>query len=146
MKNLFNDGEINEFLGENFFLSNFFPCKIEFNGVIYPSLEHAFVAQKTYDKELRKKIAEIPTPGKAKRFGRTLDLRPDWNGMRILIMYDLLHEKFSDPVLKAKLLATRNKNLVEGNTWGDQFWGVCDGKGENWLGELLMRVRDEYDN
>lgn len=146
MKNLFNDGEITEFIGENFFLSNFFPCEVKFEDIVYPSLEHAYVAQKTLDLNLRKEIAEISTAGKAKRFGRKIDLRSDWEAKKILIMYDLLLVKFSDPKLSKKLVSTRNKNLVEGNTWGDQFWGVCDGKGENWLGELLMRVRDEYDN
>ena len=48
-----------------------------------------------------------------------------------------------NPELGNKLLETGNQELVEGNTWGDIFWGVCNGKGQNWLGKILMMVRDE---
>ena len=52
-----------------------------------------------------------------------------------------LNEKFKDPVLRAKLLATGDQELAEENTWGDMFWGTCNGQGKNRLGILLMHMR-----
>ena len=41
------------------------------------------------------------------------------------------------------LVDTGDQPLIEGNTWGDRFWGVCGGTGMNHLGRLLMEVREE---
>jgi len=125
------------------FLSNFWPTKITVDGVDYPSVEHAFQALKTHDQSQRLAISRLATPGRAKRHGRRVPLRAGWDAMRINVMHGLLRQKFSIPVLRAGLLDTGEAELIEGNHWGDTFWGVCNGIGENNLGKLLMEVREE---
>lgn len=134
---------ITEFQGDYRFLSNFWPVDIEYEGVRYPSTEHAFQAAKSLETEERKKIARLSSPDQAKKAGRKLVCRSDWESVRIQVMLEVLRLKFKDPDLREKLLATGNQPLVEGNWWGDVFWGVCRGQGQNHLGKLLMRVRQE---
>jgi len=138
---------INRFDGEYAFLSNFYPCRVYMgDGVMYPSVEHAFQAMKTEDMDKRYEIAALDTPGKAKRAGRKLKLRPDWELMKIDFMRQALRSKFSDSgELSVKLLDTGYATLIEGNTHGDHYWGV-DGYGENMLGHLLMAIRAEVRN
>lgn len=144
--------KIDCFDGKYAFLSNFYPSPITpFNdGIIYPTVEHAFQAYKTTDINKRKEIAAQPTPGKAKRLGRHVEIRDDWQEIRINVMYAALKEKFKDLELQTKLLSTGNAELIEGNTWSDNFWGDChcpkcrDIKGENNLGKLLMKIREDY--
>lgn len=105
--------------------------------------EAAFQAMKTQD------IAEqlqftLLTPQEAKRLGRRIKLRPDWEQVKDGVMEAVLRAKFSDLELRNRLLATGDVELVEGNTHGDTYWGVCDGKGRNMLGKLLMKLRAEY--
>ncbi len=134
---------ISGFSGKYRFLSNFFSAPVKYEGVHYPTVEHAFQAAKTRDKGLRRVIRGLRSPGEAKRFGRRLALRSDWGKIRVKVMEDLVWDKFSgDQLLARKLLMTKDAELVEGNTWGDIFWGVCYGQGENHLGKILMRVRD----
>ncbi len=143
---LFDDPEhpvIDSFDGEWSFLSNFHPSEVHFDGDLYPTVEHAFQAAKTTDPTERAAIRAATTPGRAKRAGRRVALRPGWDDMRIDVMAGLLREKFSDPTLAAALDATGDAELIEGNTWGDTFWGVCRGVGTNHLGRLLMQIRDE---
>ena len=45
--------------------------------------------------------------------------------------------------LKTNLLKTGDAMLIEGNTWGDRIWGQVNGVGENNLGKILMRIREE---
>lgn len=134
---------IDSFTGEFAFLSNFFPSAIVWGGVSYPTLEHAFQAAKTDRAEERAKILSCPTPGGAKRMGKKVKLRPDWENVKLKVMEELVRQKFADPELKAKLLLTRDRVLIEGNHWNDTFWGVCRGKGRNHLGRTLMKVREE---
>lgn len=140
---------INDFHGSCLFLSNFFMHSIMYEGILYPSNEHAFQAAKSLDKAARLKIAALPTASMAKKAGRgknpdiKFELREDWDVVKLDIMYTLCKEKFSDPVLASKLKATGNEELVEGNWWGDTYWGVCKGVGSNHLGKILMQVRDE---
>jgi len=134
---------IDNFSGPYGFLSNFFPAPITFDGIRYPTSEHAFQAAKTLDQEERKRIAEEPSPGRAKRLGQKVTLRPGWDGMRVAVMEKLLRAKFSYPELRDQLLDTGDAELIEGNVWKDKFWGVCGGVGENQLGKLLMKIRDE---
>lgn len=134
---------IDRFRGEHEFLSNFFRFPVEYEGIVFPTVEHAFQAAKTLDTGERTDIANASTPSIAKAKGRRVGLRPDWERVKIGVMEDILRSKFSDPVLRESLEATGDTMLIEGNTWGDQFWGVADGKGENQLGKALMRVRDE---
>jgi len=78
----------------------------------------------------------------AKKRGRKVTMREDWDQVKIPIMEDLLSQKFSDPVLAKKLVETGDSQLVEGNWWGDVFWGVCRGEGQNNLGKILMKIRE----
>lgn len=132
---------IKEFRGYYNFLSNFWPCKIKRQKIIYPSVEHAFQAAKTLSIQKRKIIAQLSTPEAARRAGRKLVLRNNWEDHKESIMYCILIKKFKEPSLKRKLLATGNASLIEGNNWGDTYWGVCCSKGKNRLDKLLMRIR-----
>ena len=132
---------ISEFQGDFRFLSNFWPCVIEFEGIKFSSVEHAYQAAKTLDIKERKRIAKLLTPGKAKRAGQELKIRPDWEEIKLSIMRELLIKKFSHRELMFRLKLTEGE-LIEGNNWGDTFWGICRGKGENHLGKLLMEIRD----
>lgn len=134
---------ITTFRGRYYFLSNFYLCKVEFDEMEYPSSEHAFQAAKTLDMGRRKFIATRSSPALAKMEGRRVKLRKDWEQAKINVMRQILKSKFSNPTLRSKLLATDDTTLVEGNNWGDTFWGICKGIGENHLGKLLMEIRDE---
>ena len=140
---------INRFEKEYFFLSNFYEHPIEENGIIYPTNEHYFQAMKTLNIAERKKIAAAPTPGEAKRMGRSVSLRPDWEEIKLDVMKRGLRLKFADLALAEKLLDTLDEELVEGNWWHDNIWGNCNCdkckniKGQNNLGKLLMKIRAE---
>ena len=130
------------FTGAFRFLSNFFPSPVEFEGLTYATVEHAFQAAKTVNPVERERIQRCSTPGAAKRLGREVVLRPEWERIRLGVMKELVRQKFThDPRLRAQLLKTYPHPLVEENTWGDRFWGVCGGVGENHLGRILMEVR-----
>lgn len=123
-------------------LSNFYTCPVEYEGVVYPSSEHAYVAAKTTDPKVREHISKIMTAGKAKRFGRSMILRDDWDEIKVAEMHKILISKFTNPVLGEYLVSTYPHELVEGNTWGDVFWGQSPvGNGANVLGTLLMQLR-----
>ena len=131
---------IKSFSGEYQFLSNFYPVEVILDGVTYPTVENAYQAAKTLDLEKRKEFIGV-SPGFAKRLGQRLELRPDWSGVKLNIMKQLNEQKYMRPDLRKKLCDTYPQDIVEGNTWGDTFWGVCDGKGSNHLGQILMSVR-----
>lgn len=137
---------ISQFSGEFRFLSNFSPSMIVYEGVIYPTVEHAYQAAKSLNYDERRRIAGLSTPGKAKAAGQKVFLRPDWEDVKIDIMRRLVWIKFQIPELGEMLLATGDKELIEGNWWHDGCYGVCNcerckGVGENWLGRILMEVR-----
>ena len=134
---------ITTFKDEYRFLSNFWPARVMLDGIIYPSVEHAYVAAKTTDKEIRKKIQNTYKAGDVKRLGRTFTLRDNWDLIKFQVMSDLVWQKFQHEELKQLLLATGDQEIIEGNTWGDVYWGVCRGEGQNNLGKILMRVREE---
>ena len=132
---------INAFRGTYSFLSNMFTASVTYNGITYSNTEAAFQAQKC--PQLAASFATL-TGGEAKKMGRKVPMRPDWNSVKDQVMYEIVSAKFSQhPALKAKLLATGDQELVEGNTWRDYYWGVCNGQGQNKLGQILMRVRSE---
>lgn len=133
--------KIDNFVGEHRFLSNFSPSPLEVDGQSYATVEHAFQALKTENPTEQEIVRNARTPGQAKKLGRRVTLRADWNTARVGVMKMLLEKKFSDKVLRSELLATGDAELVEGNYWNDRFWGVCRGSGENWLGKLLMEIR-----
>ena len=125
------------------FLSNFAASPMQVAGILYPTSEHAYQAMKTGIESERRTVAACLTPGQAKRAGKGVTMRRGFQEKRELVMLALVRCKFRNPTLAALLLATGDAQLVEGNTWGDQFWGRCQGQGENRLGLILMRVRDE---
>lgn len=133
---------INSFTGKYAFLSNFWNCNIHYEGIDYPSSEHAYQAAKSLDPAIRQSIARLSSAGKAKRAGMAIDLRPNWEQIKLAVMQDILEIKFQDSDLKQRLINTGNEESIEGNTWGDIFLGVCRREGENWLGVLLMRLRE----
>lgn len=129
--------------------SNFHPCPVTYEGILFPSVETAFQAAKTLDMTERKKIAGM-YPGAAKKYGRTLALRPDWEQVKQTVMLDLLKQKFAPGTQNAAiLLATGDALIEEGNWWHDNYWGICrcnrcrDKIHENHLGRLLMQLRRE---
>lgn len=134
---------INDFSAKYGFLSNFYPCEIFYEGLWYSSTEHAFQAAKSPHNYEREHIRDAKTPGQAKRMGRCVrDFNvQEWNAKRIDVMRTCLWLKFRQEWFAERLLATGEEELVEGNTWGDTFWGVCKNKGENHLGKLLMEIR-----
>lgn len=133
---------INNFEHEFAFLSNFYDSPIVHEGIRYPTVEHYYQAMKTEDLQVRKRISRLPHPAMAKKFGRTVELRKDWENVKLDVMRDGLLLKFSTHEnLRKLLLETGVAKLVEGNTWGDIYWGVCRGRGQNHLGRLLMQVR-----
>lgn len=127
------------------FLSNFAPYPVFYDGFYYPTVENAFQAAKTLNmKERKEKFDMSITPGQAKRNGRRVKLREDWEDVKVNIMYELVLQKFTvHPDLTTKLLQTYPAQLIEGNYWHDTFWGVCNGTGKNMLGKILMKVRDQ---
>lgn len=134
---------INSFKGDYFFLSNFFPAPVKYNGITYASSEAAFQAQKTLDIKERLEFSDL-NPSEAKRKGRHVRLRDDWEEVKEDIMFDICYAKFSqNKDLGDKLDKTGCEFLEEGNNWGDTFWGTVNGKGENRLGGILMKVRSE---
>lgn len=135
---------IQGFSGENRFLSNFWPASVVFDGITYPSTEHAYQAAKSLDPDYRRSILAEPSPGRVKRMSRNVQLRPDWDAVKVSIMLDLTRQKYGRyPDLKEALLMTGDAYIEETNSWGDRFWGVCGGTGQNNLGKILMQVRRE---
>lgn len=137
------DTAIREFKGEYQWASNFFTLRkpIIYGNLPFKSTEHLYNYMKTLDPVWRERIRTAPTAAEAKKIGRQAPLRENWDNIRIDAMRVCLKLKFKDPELRAKLLATGNRYMEEGNTWKDKFWGVCDGKGMNYLGKLLMKLR-----
>ena len=134
---------IDSFSGKYRFLSNFYPKPFKWRGKTWPSSEHAYQAAKAKDKDDAELIRQASTPGKAKRLGRKIKIREDWEDTKVKIMYSILKAKFKDPELRAMLKDTGKAKLIEGNTWGDRVWGVYNGQGKNYLGKLLMKVRNK---
>ena len=133
---------IDSFAGEYRFLSNFFPTPVFLDNKLYSSTEHAYQAAKTLIQAEREEIQRAGTPGLAKKLGRKVTLRVDWESIKINVMRELLRQKFARGTpLSLGLVATGDAILIEGNHWNDCFWGVCRGVGENHLGKLLMEQR-----
>ena len=140
---------INSFRGEYRFLSNFYQCPFEFEGLIYSNAEAASQAQKCMNKEERVKYTLIKNPVRAKQMGKKEQLPENWDMKAYRIMDDILHAKFKVPELAELLKNTGDKYLEEGNHWHDNRWGRCTCErcatkvSENWLGKILMGIRNE---
>lgn len=133
---------IDSFRGRYEFLSNFWREK---DGL---TVEHRFQAQKNHDPRGREPFPRTMSPGEAKAAGRKLKLRADWEDVKDQVMEEIVRKKFSDRVLARELVGTDDAELIEGNTWHDQTWGMVkdrDGKwhGQNRLGKILMKIREE---
>ena len=146
---------IPEFKGEYYFLSNFHRHSMMFDtlgsSVTFPTVEHVFQAAKHKAMDLPEeervnyvmKIIRAKTPTEARSIGKSaqgLNVTK-WDAMKVDVMREILLQKFTNRTLEALLLGTGDAMLVEGNTWGDQFWGRCEGPGYNILGVLLMEIR-----
>jgi ribA/ribD-fused uncharacterized protein len=138
------------FQGEHRFLSNFWPCYLLYGNILYPTVEHAYQASKTNNAEIKMMIRNCPTPAEAKEYFETNKpgTGPHWTiEVKLMVMEELLRIKFSgkDPFLTRALLDTAPAVLIEENNWNDNFWGACNNVGENNLGKLLMKIREELD-
>jgi len=123
------------------FLSNFYKSAITYEGMLYPTVEHAYQAAKSLNKSTRELVKNAADPNIAKKLGQSISVRDDWQHVKIDIMRCLIQEKFQNPFIRWKLKETANKRLVNENRWNDRFWGVVNGVGENWLGQILEEVR-----
>lgn len=138
---------ITSFQGKNRFLSNFWPAKIVVGDIKFSSVETAYQASKALHRSDREAISKM-TPGQAKRAGRKVTLVTDWERIKVNVMHNLNTQKYQDPELARMLLATYPALLIEGNTWGDTFWGATTQNdkgpyGQNHLGQILMKIRAE---
>ena len=141
--------EIRGFRGAYAFLSNFHPCAALYEGIKYPCAETAFQAAKCADIQERRQF-ELLLPREAKKFGRRIKLRADWESVKVEAMREILRAKFTNnPELRDKLQGSRQTELIEENNWHDNFWGDCvcerckSVNGQNMLGKLLMEIRGE---
>lgn len=141
---------IDNFRGKYRFLSNYYEAPIEYDGIVYLNNEAAFQAQKTTRISEKIKFQNL-NPAEAKKLGRKILLRDDWEKVKEKYMYEIVKAKFTQhQYLKKKLLDTHPHELIEGTTgWHDNIWGNCECPkcknivGENKLGKILMRVREE---
>ena len=132
------------FRGKYVFLSNFFLAPLQHGTLTYATVEHLYQASKAVHPTDYERIRTAPTPAVAKRLGRRIPCRPDWEDRKIGVMAGCLRLKFAEgSELARQLLATGTARLVEGNSWGDQVWGVYRGVGQNLLGKLLEARRAE---
>lgn len=134
------------FRGEYFFLSNFYPCKVVIGGRTFPSSEHAFVSYKNNSPMWKERCTYGDvSAAQIKKEAKSRALVNNWDKIQLSVMEKVLRAKFTQNAhIKRLLLLTDKKVLVEVNTWGDDFWGVCNGKGLNHLGKLLMKIRSEF--
>ena len=137
-------GNITEFKGEYLFLSNFYLSEVEYNGLFFQNAEAAFQSSKFKNKNIRKKFSKM-NPIQAKLVGKKIEATTEnWEELKFDIMEKICYNKFtSNKVLKNKLLETKNKELINNNTRGDTIWGISNGVGENYLGKILMKIREE---
>lgn len=137
--------KIDSFRGKYYFLSNFYPAEVTLEGLTYKNNEAAFQAQKVLSIDGRMAFTELSSAD-AKKKGRRVRLRPDWEQVKDGIMEEIVRAKFMQNLeLKQQLLSTGKAELIEGNTWNDRYWGVDarSGIGQNHLGKILMKVREE---
>ena len=137
---------ITDFRGEYFFLSNFYKTPVTYDGLTYLNSEAAFQAQKCLTLAGKQRFTDLE-PSAAKSLGKRVYLRSDWEQVKVQLMYEVVLAKFKqNSTLAERLIATGDAHLEEGNNWGDKTWGTVNGVGENHLGKILMRIRDELKN
>lgn len=140
---------IDQFTGRNYFLSNYYPCNVPYMGINFANSEAAFQAAKTYNRSLQKEMACLPAKG-AKKLGRKIILRPDWEQVKDQVMKEVVFKKFFYNFdLRVSLLETGDALLIEGNYWHDNYWGACtcekciNKPAQNKLGMIVMEVRKD---
>lgn len=136
---------IKEFKNQYFFLSNFYECPIYYNKLVFCNAEAAFQAQKVIDEKEQYKFINL-NASQARKLGKTIVLRKDWEEVKDKTMYEIVKRKFTvNKELQQKLIDTKDEELVEGNWWHDTYWGIDSktGIGKNKLGKILMKVREE---
>lgn len=137
---------INTFDGDYRWLSNFYQSPLQWGDIVYPTVEHAYQASKTNNSSVRFSISRLSSPGEALRAGHDLVLSDDWTDEhKIKVMELLLRKKFYEDPLRRLLVDTHPVWLINTNMWGDVFWGMYRGKGENHLGVLLMKIRGDVE-
>lgn len=133
---------IDKFDGPYAFLSNFYESPVWVFGHHFKNSEAAFQAAKCL--EHMDKFSGL-NPSEAKRLGRNVKIRPDWEDIKYRVMWAVCFAKFlQNQDLREKLICTGTAHLIEGNTWGDKTWGICRGEGKNWLGAILESVRNGF--
>ena len=144
--------KISYFIGEYRFLSNFYPAEVLLGSMVFRTVEHAWQAAKTDDIATRREIQKLYTPNKAKGYGRQIVLKEGWDKVKLLVMRDLLNQKFKEnEYFRSLLKNTGQVQLIEGNGWHDNYWGKCNCQtcrrngavGQNHLGRILMQIRSE---
>lgn len=140
---------IDFFRGQYSWLSNIFEAPMtahveEYGDVVFPTAEHLYQAAKAKHLHELVAIAHCPSPGNAKRLGGKIALRDDWESIKVDVMRNVISLKFKHPDLRRALVKTGDAELIEGNTWNDTFWGVCNGRGKNMLGKILMEERQKH--
>lgn len=115
-----------------------------YQGVEYHTSENFYQAMKTKDLVTREFIADM-NPFQAKIYAKKIDLREDWSDIKLDVMRYILKFKFAPNTSWGKKLREYKDEIVEFNNWRDFFWGrdFVTGKGENYLGKILMEIRDE---
>ena len=137
---------IKQFREEFFFLSNFYECPVTYKQLTYTNNEAAFQAQKCTSDSEKIQFTKL-NPSEAKKLGRKVNLRKDWESVKVKIMEEIVRAKFTQNTeLADKLLATGDAYLEEGNAWGDRIWGTVNGSGANQLGIILMQIRADLIN
>ena len=143
---------VHGFENEFQFLSNFAASDVLYDGHIYKTAEHAFQAAKATNEKDRAYVAEAPTPGEAKRRGRGINLRPDWDMVKDKVMLDIVRAKFKNGDCRYRLMKALSEGwdgFCEDNWWHDNYWGNCNCErckeieGQNHLGKILMQVANE---
>lgn len=141
-----NNNVIAGFRGQFYFLSNFYAVPVKYKNITYQNSEAAFQAQKCMTEEEKRSFEHID-PAEAKKLGRRVQMRPDWNDIKFEEMHAIVKAKFEqNPEILQKLLETEDAYIQEENTWGDRIWGTVHGAGQNLLGKILMLVREELKN
>lgn len=140
--------EVSSFTGPFQCFSNFFESQVKLDGMEFNTVEAAFQAAKTLDFDKRREISTL-APHMAKRVGRNVLLRPEWESIKEPIMLHLLLQKFAPGTnFRRILMSTKGRHICEGNTWHDNIWGDCtcpdcrNKPGKNLMGKLLMYIRD----
>lgn len=139
---LFLTDVVDGFIGRWEALSNYYPWKFRVNGLDYASSEHYFQSRKVESVDAARQIRNAETPDEAKHLANTFPRRPDWPDIRVGVMRKALAAKFVVGSYPSKvLIRSGNAVLLESNNWNDEEWGICEGKGANILGVLLVERR-----